>query len=140
MKINGQKRVDTGKARTNYEHKLPANYRSLLMSANRNKLRNELTIEQFTEIRDKKCCFCGSGRMINVIMKERSDGLNIDNVAPCCISCKSFMGQLSFDAFVLKVNVISGYLAKSGGVSGNSGEQEQLMANWDKDKFNFDEA
>lgn len=140
MKINGKKRVDLGKSRTSYDQKLPANYRSLLMSANRNKLRNELTIEQLTEIRDKKCCFCGSGRMINVIMKERSDGLNIDNVAPCCSSCVKFMGRMSFDAFVLKVNVISGYLAKSGGVSGNSGEQEQLMANWDKDKFNFDEA
>ena len=135
-----QKRSDKGKKRTGYKHKISGNYHQLIASANRTGLKISLTTNEYAEIRDKKCVFCGSGRNITVIVKERSEGISIDNVAPCCGPCRAFVGRLSFDSFIEQINKISNYLNKSGNVPVSGGEYESNFARYERDKNNFDEA
>ena len=135
-----QKRNDIGRKRAIYKHLLPSGLKSLIMSANRNSCKVDLSIGDYERIQSAKCVFCGAGRNINVIIQDSSSGLTIDNIAPCCNECKTLKGGLSYSDFVILVNKIASHLSRSGAVVHSGGEYEENFAKYERDKNNFDEA
>jgi len=107
-------------ARENPHHRLPlsvSNMRQAIltykMSAKRRGVKYGLTVEQFKDITQKDCFYCGS-KPSNIYKNKQSNGeyiyngidridnnkgYIIDNIVPCCKSCNSAKGILTLQEF-----------------------------------------
>jgi len=83
------------------------------MSAKRRGVEYKLTVEQFKEITQKDCFYCGA-KPSNIYKNKQSNGkyiyngidridnnkgYAIDNIVPCCKSCNSAKGILTLQEF-----------------------------------------
>jgi 5-methylcytosine-specific restriction endonuclease McrA len=108
--------LPTGKAASNNRY---SNYRN---SAKGRGLDFELTIEQFVEVSQNPCFYCGLPPSNSARVRRKSKtgtfvysgmdrldshkGYTYDNVAPCCKRCNSMKGNMSYEEFVSQVRTI----------------------------------
>jgi hypothetical protein len=132
-------RTDKGKNRLKYEQKQPTGYKSLIQGANRTGAKISLTVSEYEEIKLHPCKFCGSqSAWTGNVVNGDSGALTVDSCVSCCSTCKRLVNCLGFDAFVEHSHRISRNLISSASPNYKT-EEEQKMANWDKDKHTYHE-
>ena len=80
-------------------------------NARKRKIKFELTPDQFKEITEKKCFYCG-GNSIDRNKKSRGNGIDrkdsaigyvYSNCVPCCATCNFVKNKMEFDDFILYI-------------------------------------
>jgi hypothetical protein len=87
LKKSRKVRSDVGKKRCKYDTGLPKKYKQYLTSANSRSIKFELTVEEFQEVINQNCVYCGDNSKIGIDRVDSSNGYSIDNVQPCCGKC-----------------------------------------------------
>lgn len=106
-------RSDKGKKRSRYNVKLPGNYRSCIMSANKRKIGFNLTIDEFFSITSRDCAYCGSSNRIGIDRINSRGAYELDNCAPCCGTCNKMKHSLEVGQFIKHIHRIVDHVKNS---------------------------
>lgn len=106
LKQARKKRTDKGKPRSPYKSTLPLDYRTYLNRCNKKGMRFELTLEQFNEIKQHPCVFCGDTNRIGIDRIDSSDHYHTENCQPCCTTCNLMKFTHTGDFFLRHIHKI----------------------------------
>lgn len=82
-------RSDKGKQRAKYDQSLPKDYLSYLKRANKKQIPFEFTVDQFNEITNNTCTYCGQQPAKGIDRMNSKEGYTKDNSVPCCTKCNT---------------------------------------------------
>lgn len=100
-----KQRADKGKPRAKYDTSLPPRYLSYLKRANAKKVAFDLTVEQFEDMCDRDCVYCGdTGFGIDRIDSKK--GYTLDNCVPSCTMCNMMKYTYSEHTFIKHITKI----------------------------------
>lgn len=71
--------------------------------------------EEFFELLDSKCHYCGEESKLGIDRKDNELGYTLDNSVPCCRDCNYFKGSLSYEEFINFCNKVSKYTGSTEG-------------------------
>ena len=93
-------------------------FTSYLKRAEQKNISFELSLEEFTLIRNAMCTYCGgTGGTIDRI--DSSIGYTIKNSAPCCRTCNTMKCTLSEDDFKIHImQIVNHFIKKSNDFKG----------------------
>lgn len=75
-------------------------FRKYRYGAKERSLSFELSFEEFQEIRNRKCYYCGSDKKIGIDRKDNSKGYFVENCVACCWPCNKVKGAESSENFI----------------------------------------
>lgn len=81
-------------------------YKKFLNGAKRRDLPFNLCEEEFLEIINLPCYYCGSSHHIGIDRKNNSIGYTKSNSLPCCGTCNFMKGKLDFKPFIENISKI----------------------------------
>jgi hypothetical protein len=97
----------------NWKRSIPGLFSTGVMAAKVRNLVWTITIEQYTELRNKKCLYCSNDLPIKGVGLDRldnSNGYTIENVVPCCGSCNIIRGaNLSHEEMIVAMKAVIAY-------------------------------
>lgn len=101
-------RADKGKKRKRYNipENVPDVYRRYIYRANAKSIAFELSVQQFNEIINQDCTYCGEQGPNTIDRIDSSKGYISSNVTPCCTKCnimKFTMSVYDFKKHVSRV-------------------------------------
>jgi len=67
----------------------------------------QLTFEQFSEIINKNCSYCGSLNCRGVDRKDSSGNYDLENSVPCCKYCNSMKNSMTVEEFLKHIEKIA---------------------------------
>ena len=85
-------------------------FSSYKYGANKRNLEFELSSEQFKNITNHSCYYCGSIESIGIDRVDNNIGYLLENVVPCCKFCNLAKHKLSTDEFISHVKKIHNHL------------------------------
>lgn len=97
-------RSDKGSKRV-YVRSIPSKFRQFIARANARQLTWELSLDEFTQLLDSQCTYCGS-QSTSIDRVDSSLGYTIDNCAPCCGKCNLMKYTHSVHDFLSHINKI----------------------------------
>jgi 5-methylcytosine-specific restriction endonuclease McrA len=105
-------RNDKGKQRKTYniQSDAPDNYRKYIYRANAKGIVFNLTIEEFNNVINGECSYCGEEQAGTIDRINSSKGYTIDNITPCCSKCNIMKYTHSVKDFIKHVNKIYNHM------------------------------
>jgi hypothetical protein len=98
-----KKRKDVGLKRESYKMILPVKYRNYMMRANAKGLKFDISIEEFNDIIEKDCNYCGSNLSVSVDRIISKMGYIKTNIQPLCSKCNMMKYVYSEEDFLKHV-------------------------------------
>jgi hypothetical protein len=90
-----------------YSQTLSGKYAIYKSAAKTRGIRFDLTIEEFGDLWQQSCEYCGSSiETIGIDRKDSYVGYVLGNIVPCCSICNSMKLDHSFDAFISHIEKI----------------------------------
>jgi hypothetical protein len=99
-------RSDKGKKRSNYKSNLPKQYLSYQRRANAKGISFELSVEQFNNLLEQDCTYCGIQEANGIDRIDSIKGYTINNSTPCCTKCNMMKYTYSVNKFLSHVENI----------------------------------
>ena len=112
---NPEKMVETNENKKNNRQ---INYSNYVRTAEYKGLKFEITIEEYCDIVNKECHYCGiiEDKGFNGIdRKNQNEGYLLDNCVSCCKMCNYMKGSTSDETFIKRVEHILTYQKKING-------------------------
>lgn len=66
----------------------------------------ELTKDEFSNMIEQNCTYCGDSERIGIDRKDNNKGYTLENSVPCCTSCNYMKKDLSVKEFIDKCNKV----------------------------------
>lgn len=67
-----------------------------------------LSLEQFTDITNQSCHYCGGFNAYNgVDRKDNGIGYELNNCLPCCGTCNRMKSTINYDKFISQCKLIA---------------------------------
>lgn len=107
---NTTERSDKGKKRPYYKSNLPKQYLSYQRRANVKQISFELSVEQFNNIINQDCSYCGEQGPNGVDRINSLKGYISSNVTACCTKCNMMKYTYTVDEFKKHIKRVYNHL------------------------------
>jgi hypothetical protein len=106
---DSQQRSDKGVSRAKYKSIIHPKYKSFLMKCNRYEVESPYTEQEYLQIVQNPCYYCGGNYKIGLTRIDINDDFNLDNVRACCYKCSLFKFGDGEREFLSKIMSIAKY-------------------------------
>ena len=106
---NSQQRADKGVSRGKYRSTLHPKFKSFLLRCNRYEDECPYTEEEYLQMIQNPCYYCGSSNKIDISRIDKHDDFNPDNIRASCHRCRLLMFNFNEREFIAHILSIAKY-------------------------------